>query len=231
MRPTVLLFDIDGTLITTGGAARAALELAIAEILGVDEFSAAFSFGGMTDRAIMRRSLEQGGAAVDEPAIDAAITHYLSRLDHALGAAPRYQVHPGVRPILDAVTDRPGYAVGLGTGNVERGARIKLDRVGLNPYFDFGGFGCDAESRPALIRRGAERGAERVGAAVEDCRVVVIGDTTRDVHAAHENGFECVAVATGGDTAEVLRATATDWFFDTLADPGADAAVIHGEVR
>lgn len=228
MRPTVLLFDIDGTLITTGGAARTALETALARLLGVAEFSAAFSFGGMTDRAIMRRALSQGGVVVDDRAIDEAIALYLGLLDTELARAPRYEVHAGVVPVLDRVLERDGFAVGLGTGNVERGARIKLDRVGLNPYFAFGGFGCDAECRPTLIRRGAERGAERLGRTLDECRIVVIGDTSRDVHAAHENGFECVAVATGGEAADALTDAGSEWLFHTLADDGAADAIVNG---
>jgi phosphoglycolate phosphatase-like HAD superfamily hydrolase len=226
MRPTVLLFDIDGTLITTGGAARYALELALAEFLGRDSFEAEFSFGGMTDRAIFRRSLETAGVAPTEPEIDRVVERYLARLDDALDRATTYRVHDGIHDVLRAVDGAPGYAVGLGTGNVEAGARIKLERVGLNPYFSFGGFGCDHELRPALIRRGAERGAERLGAPLEECRVVVIGDTPKDVHAAHTNGFECVAVETGGATPEELATTGAEWRFPNLAAPGAAEAVL-----
>lgn len=228
MRPTVLLFDIDGTLITTGGAARRALEVTLGEVLGVREFRAEFPFGGMTDRAIMRQSLEQGGRQPSESDIDRVIDLYLSRLDAALAEASHYAVHDGVIDVLEAAKGHAGVAVGLGTGNVERGARIKLDRVGLNPYFPFGGFGCDAESRPALIRAGAERGAARLGRSVEECRVVVIGDTPRDVDAAHANGFECVAVGTGGAVAAELASTPAEWLFETLAQPGAREAVLYG---
>lgn len=228
MRPTVLLFDIDGTLITTGGAARRALESALAEILDQPGFAANFSFGGMTDRAIMRAALGQAGVEATERDIDDAIAHYLERLDGVLETAPQYIVHDGVREVLALTEDRDGFAVGLGTGNVERGARIKLERVGLNPYFAFGGFGCDHEARPELIRRGAERGAERLGAALDDCRVVVIGDTPRDVHAARVNGFEVVAVSTGGADADELAKAAADWFFASLADPAAPDAILFG---
>lgn len=224
--PTILLFDIDGTLITTGGAARRALEVAMAERVGVETFEAGFSFGGMTDRAIFRGCLQQAGHPATEEAIDATIAAYLARLDAVLETAPDYRVHDGVRAVLDAVSGRANVAVGLGTGNVERGARTKLQRVGLNPYFGFGGFGCDAEARPDLILRGAQRGAEALGQPLDACRVVIIGDTTRDVHAAHSNGFECVAVSTGGDDHAVLRDANPEHCFASLADDGALHAIL-----
>lgn len=224
--PTILLFDIDGTLITTGGAARRALEVAMAERVGVETFRAGFSFGGMTDRAIFRGCLRQAGEPATEDAIDETIAAYLARLDAVLETAPDYRVHDGVRAILEAVSGRDDVAVGLGTGNVERGARTKLDRVGLNPYFDFGGFGCDAEARPELILRGAQRGATALGRPVDACRVVIIGDTIRDIHAAHANGFECVAVSTGGDDHATLQDAGPEHCFASLADHGALRAIL-----
>ncbi len=226
MRPTILLFDVDGTLITTGGAARHALEVALGVLTGVAGYRAEFSFGGMTDRAIMRAGLEQAGVAPDDAVIDRAIEGYLERLDAVLADAPRYVVHRGVEAALDAATALSHVAVGLGTGNVERGARIKLARVGLNPYFPFGGFGCDAESRPILIRRGAERGAQRLRLPLDRCRVVVVGDTDKDVQAARANGFESFAVATGGVGADVLAESEPDWLFDDLSAPGAREALV-----
>jgi phosphoglycolate phosphatase len=180
MRPTVLLYDVDGTLITTGGAARLALEEGIAVFLGIDVFEASFSFGGMTDRGIMRGALKQAGVDASESEIDDVIALYLERLPAVLSGAARFSVHDGVVSLLDRTRSDPGYAVGLGTGNVERGARLKLDAVGLNPYLGFGGFGCDAESRPELILAGARRGAAALGRPLDECRVVIIGDTERE---------------------------------------------------
>ena len=230
MRPTVLLYDVDGTLITTGGAARLALEEGIAVFLGIDVFEASFSFGGMTDRGIMRGALKQAGVDASESEIDDVIALYLERLPAVLSGAARFSLHDGVVSLLDRTRSDPGYAVGLGTGNVERGARLKLDAVGLNPYFGFGGFGCDAEPRPELILAGARRGAAALGRPLDECRVVIIGDTERDVDAAHANGFECVAVSTGGVSNERLRATASEWVVESLTEPIAIEAILHGAV-
>lgn len=219
---TVLLFDVDGTLITGGGVGRRAIERTLEHHFGVDD-GCSFSFGGMTDRGIVRAVLKNLAIAVTEALIDEVLGTYLEILHEEVGAAEvgTYGVHPGVLSILEAVSGVDGVAVGLGTGNVEVGARTKLAPVGLNPYFDFGGFGCDAEARAELIAAGAERGAGKLNRPRHECRVVIIGDTLRDVEAAHAIGGECLAVATGAASAEVLRASETELLVDDLTDPRA----------
>ena len=118
-----------------------------------------------------------------------------------------------VREAVDAALARPGFAVGLGTGNVREGARIKLARVGLADRFAFGGFGCDHENRVELIRQGARGGADRLGVPVASCRVVIIGDTPKDVDAAKGIGAECIGVGTGQYTPEALLEAGADHAF------------------
>lgn len=208
-RPTVVLFDIDGTLLESGGAGRAAMSAAFGRLWGRADACANISFGGMTDRAIARQGLLAVGENVDEARIDQLVAAYLAQLEHTL---PRYphRVMPGVNVLLDALSERADLALGLGTGNVRAGAFAKLRTASLDAYFAFGGFGCDAEDRAQLLRAGAQRGAERAGAALEQCRVVVIGDTPKDVAAARAIGAEVVAVATGGFDLDTLRATQPD---------------------
>lgn len=98
----------------------------------------------------------------------------------------------------------------------ERGARIKLDRADLNTYFAFGGFGCDAEPREELFRAGAERGASRIGRPLSECELIVIGNTTRDIDAAHAVGGKCLAVGTGGMTREDGERAGANWYVDDL---------------
>ena len=116
--------------------------------------------------------------------------------------------------------------VGLGTGNVLAGARIKLSRVGIFEKFAFGGFGSDAEDRGALIRRGAERGAEHLKVPLAECRVVVIGDTPKDVDAAVSIGAESIGVGTGGFSKDELSQHGATHAFDSLATPGALDAML-----
>jgi phosphoglycolate phosphatase-like HAD superfamily hydrolase len=222
----VILFDIDGTLITSDGAGTAALERAVALALGRPREPAGFSFAGMTDRAILRRILLERGCEPTEEAIQTVLAVYPEVLAEEVARAARYQVHAGMQECLRAVSGLPGVEVGLGTGNVERGARIKLARVGLNGFFAFGGFGCDDEDRAELLRIGAARGAARLGRDLEGCRVVVVGDTPRDVAAAHAIGARCLAVATGGASVETLARTRADHLVESMAAPGALDALL-----
>jgi len=221
MRPTVLLFDIDGTLVSTGGAGRRAIEAAFAELAGGREACAHFSFAGMTDRAIARAGLQAIGLAADEEAIARLLARYVLHLDGALASSPRFRVLPGVHATLDAAAARSGVALGLGTGNVVAGAQKKLARCGLWNRFAFGGFADDSEERGALIRAGATRGAERLGQALERCRTVVVGDTPKDVAAARANGFESLAVASGVHPLEELAACGATLAVATLEDASA----------
>ncbi len=228
MRPTVLLFDIDGTLVTTGGVGRRALELAFERAHGRRDACSGFRFDGMTDRAIVRGGLLALGLDPTAASIDAVLERYLEVLAEEVAAAPaeRYRVHAGMCETLDAAAGRPHVAVGLGTGNIRAGARIKLERVGLFHRFGFGGFGCDDEDRTTLLRLGAERGAAALGVLLRQARVVVIGDTPKDVAAALRIGAESVGVGTGSfSPAELLDVGAT-WAFPSLAAPGAMEAVL-----
>jgi phosphoglycolate phosphatase-like HAD superfamily hydrolase len=226
VRPTVLLFDIDGTLLHAGGAGRRAIARVFREHFGRREVFDAVRFHGMTDRAIVRGGLERVGLPSDDATIDAVCATYLAALADEMPHSEGFRVYPGVREVLDGLAGRDGLAVGLGTGNLREGARIKLVHAGLDHHFAFGGFGCDHEHRPALVRIGAERGAARLGVPLAACRVVVIGDTSRDVEAAHAIGADAVAVETSGAAAADLRAAGATHVFPDLSDPAVLAALV-----
>lgn len=221
MRPHIVLFDIDGTLITTVGGARAALEGAVVRHLGDASAFASFSFGGMTDRGIFRRGLEAMDVEPTRALVDALIADYLAALPAALAAGPRWRLHAGAERLVRAAAAAEHVAAGLGTGNVEAGARAKLAPFGLNPLLRFGGFGCDAEARSALIAAGAARGAAQLGLPVTACALTIVGDTVHDIRAAHANGGRCVAVATGGVSAATLEAAGADVVLPSLDHPSA----------
>lgn len=222
MLPAILLFDIDGTLLRTGGAGRRAMVTAFERCHASGEACAHFSFGGMTDRAIAREGLSAIGVAATDEAIDALLACYLDALVHELGRA-ECTLLPGVIDTLARLPSSSAIAVGLGTGNVRRGAELKLQAAGLGGRFSFGGFGCDHELRGELIRVGAERGALQLSRPLRDCRVVVIGDTPRDVQAAHHIGAECVAVATGAHGLDELASCGATLACETLLDTRAQA--------
>ena len=220
MTPTVLLFDIDGTLLHGGGAGRRAVVRVFGEQFARREVFDDVRFHGMTDRAIVRGGLLRAGLPADEAAIDAVCAAYLAALAEEVPRAADFRVMPGAAALLDALSARTGLAVGLGTGNLREGARIKLERAGLYHHFAFGGFGCDAEDRAELIRIGAERGARHVGRDLADCRVIVIGDTPKDVAAAQAIGARSLTVETSGFSAADLLAAGATWAFADLTAAG-----------
>jgi phosphoglycolate phosphatase-like HAD superfamily hydrolase len=222
MRPTVFLFDVDGTLVTTGGAGRRALERVFAHCFDRED-ACSFRLDGMTDRAIVRAGLGSIGIAATEPDIDAVLSDYLRILEEEVAKvdASQYRLHPGIQEALDAAHGRAEIALGLGTGNIREGARVKLSRVGIYDRFAFGGFGCDHENRVELIRCGAQRGAELLGRSPRDCRTVVIGDTPKDVAAAQGIGAESIGVGTGRFSAAELLASGATVAFPDLSAPGA----------
>lgn len=227
MRPTVLLFDIDGTLVTTGGAGRRAMRRGLLNVFPHSN-PIEFKLDGMTDRSIVRQYLTAIDVEATNDAIDRVLAAYLEALSDEIVQVPaeRYRVYAGVREAVEHGIAR-GAAVGLGTGNIRAGARLKLSHVGLYDYFRFGGFGCDAEARVDLIRIGAERGAEALGLPRSECRVVVIGDTPKDVAAAHGIGAICIGVGTGSFSAAELVAAGADVAFDDLTRAGALLALIE----
>lgn len=213
MVATLVLFDIDGTLITSGGAGRRAMERALA---AAGFRSPNFSMAGMTDRAIVRKALQSDGVRACDRLLGEILSRYLQILEASLGQ--QVQVLRGAQAVVDELAAWPELRLGLGTGNVAAGAEIKMRPTGLWPRFAFGGFGCDAEKRSELLAVAGRRGAKMAGLPLEHCRVVVIGDTVHDINAARANGFACVAVASGGNDRATLAGAAPELLIDNLED-------------
>ena len=161
---------------------------------------------GKTDPAIVREILltHLGRTSNCDSDLEPVIESYLSFLGEEVRHSTAYRVLPGILEILQEMAARPDVMLGLATGNMELGARIKLERGGLNPYFGFGGFGSDSENRAALVRKGAEAAARKGGGAIPPGDVFVIGDTPRDIEAGREAGFRTVGVGTGSYPADQL---------------------------
>lgn len=223
----VLLFDIDGTLITCGGAGRRAMERAFHEETGSGEH-VAFGFGGMTDKAIAREGLTRANRSTHGESIDRVLARYLRFLDHELHQdkahpTPGFRVLPGVHALLDALQAHEESArvtLGLGTGNLVEGAQRKLEHGGLWHRFKFGGYATDHEDRAALLEAGAKRGKALLHDA--DATVIVIGDTPRDIDAAKRIGAPCMAVATGHASLNELQAHGADDAAATLEEVTVD---------
>jgi phosphoglycolate phosphatase len=214
MGAKVLLFDIDGTLIDCGGAGRTAMETAFGRLHGRADALAHFVFGGMTDPLIVREGLRKIGARETVEEVAALLDAYLEILEAELPKTSRFRVIPHVEATLERAK-ASGHRLGLGTGNLERGAAIKLRHAGIFEHFEFGGYSSDAEDRAELLGHGAARGRALAG---ESAEVVVIGDTPRDVAAARAIGATCIAVATGRFSVAELEATGAEHVVASLAD-------------
>jgi phosphoglycolate phosphatase-like HAD superfamily hydrolase len=213
----LLLFDVDQTLISTGGAGIRALNRAFQKLYAVENAMDGILPHGKTDPGIIREILSShpipplnDGSDGFPTSMTAIVESYLEFLNNEIDSTPTYKILPGIEGILNLLSGRSDIAIGLATGNVEAGARIKLERGNLNRYFRFGGFGSDSENRTDLVRHGAERAAAYMGCRPADDDVFVIGDTPRDIVAGREAGFMTVGVATGKySTAELKESGAT----------------------
>lgn len=207
----LLLFDLDATLVRTGGAGMRAMNRAFLEVMEWPDALGRISPAGRTDPSIAREiSMKLRGQDMTPAELDRCFTRYLELLPVELSQAKNYRVLPGIAEFLELASRRPEYILGLGTGNLEPGARIKLEPAQLNHYFTFGGFGSDAEDRPALLRVAVERAQARTGLKLSPQQVVVIGDTPHDVHAGRAIQARTLAVATGPFTVEQLSACEPD---------------------
>ena len=213
-----VLFDIDGTLITTGGAGSEAWKRAFEELHGTPLDIREVTESGMTDPEVGRVALRNIlGRDPQGRELATAMAHYLRRLHAAIDESDGYRVMPGVESLLERLVD-DGHLLGLTTGNVEAAAHIKLARAGLNRFFSFGGYGSDSNERAELTRRALERGRFVSGGLLAESACISVGDTPRDVAAGHGAGIEVVGVATGNFSVEELRAAGANWAIATVEE-------------
>jgi len=225
------LFDVDGTLLSARGLGRAALAHALARVFGVAGALDGYDLRGKTDPRIVHDVL--GAAGIPRAAIEARAAEcfdvYVRELDALLGDGSAVQLMPGVRALVDSLAARAGAVVGLLTGNIEAGARLKLRPTGLLPRFRVGAFGSDDMDRRRLPPIARARARELVGHDFDFDRVTIIGDTPHDVDCARACGAVAVAVATGQYAMEELAACAPDLLFGDFSDvDGALAALTNG---
>ncbi len=218
----VLLFDLDWTLIYTGGAGVRALDHAFEKLFGVPHAMKKVSPDGKTDPAICREMIRVHLSR--EPRNDEIknlCRGYLDHLAEEVRQGAGYRVLPGIPELLKALSEEPRALMGLGTGNLEEGAKIKLARADLMRYFPFGGYGSDSEDRPTVLRTAVRRGEELAQRTFAAHEIVVIGDNIRDVQAGKAIGARTVAVASGPMTYEELSASGPDHVFHDFSDTPA----------
>jgi phosphoglycolate phosphatase-like HAD superfamily hydrolase len=217
---TVLFWDIDGTLLSTGGAGRHAWEGAAAALTGRPVDFSTRKTAGHTDVEIAASIAEEIGLAPTPEHVLALLRGYESRLAEVLPLRAG-RVLPGVREILEHLRGRPDVVSMLLTGNTAAGARAKLTYYGLDGYFTHGAFADGAVDRPAIARRAMEIAGSVLGTPALPARSFVIGDTPRDIHCARAIGARAVAVASGTYTVADLRTHEPWWVIERLPEPAA----------
>ncbi len=211
-----LLFDIDGTLILSGGAGARALDKAFKYIYGIERAMKDIHPHGKTDpeivREIFRRKLYREPSREE---VSQALYFYVYFLREEVQSSLKFRVLPGVKELLNILKSDPEFLNGLATGNVRSGARVKLSRPGLWSCFSFGGFGSDSENRTEILKKAVERAKSLSKNAI---RPIVIGDTPRDIFAAHSAGIPVLAVATSMYTTNDLKKAGADFILSNLSD-------------
>lgn len=224
----VCLFDIDGTLVSTGMAGKDAMIEAFLKVAELTELEHIFQVSGKTDRGIFAELYELHGKSLNEEAWHKFLDLYLRGLATNL---PQRQglVLEGVTALLAKLSQRDDVLLGLLTGNVEKGAALKLGHYGIHDYFAFGGFGDHHPNRDDVARAALEAAEAFHGQAIPPEDIYVIGDTPNDVKCARAIGAKAVAVATGVFTIEQLEATQPDLLLSNLSDTDAITRFVFGD--
>ena len=225
----IILFDIDGTLVLTGGAGVRAMNRACGDLVSGVDAMAGVTFAGRTDWSILDDILRNHGHTLDEVLLDELRRRYVAHLEEEIQLPGRgvKDVMPGIRELLEVLRTRDEVSVGLLTGNFVEGARIKLEYFDLWKYFPWGAFGGDSASRndlvPVALARAREHGVNHVAPA----NVLVVGDTPNDVECALVAGATPVAVATGSYSTDQLRAAGATIVFDDFRDTAGFLALLR----
>lgn len=215
----LILFDIDGTLVTTSGLAKEAFSEALEEILGSPTIALEHDFAGKTDPQIYTEIM-RGSKFPEELAVkhrDDVFSRFFQKLEERLHEG-NITVLPGVRELLEALRQEEAATLALLTGNMLQGARIKLTPPGLLEYFSFGAFGNDAHYRHDLPEIAVARAYDRTGATFKAKEIVIIGDTPHDIDCGRHLNVRSIGVATGGYSHEALAEARPDHLFTDLAD-------------
>ena len=212
----ILLFDIDGTLVSTGGAGAVAWRRAFEELHGIPADIGEFTDAGMTDPDVGAQTFEAVMGRRPSPTeLAKLIQRRLEHLPEAVAESEGYKVLPGVPERLRQLS-RDGHLLGLITGNGDGAAAVKLARGDLNRWFTFGAYATAGVDRPGIVRRAVERGEAMLGADVPNEDIFVIGDTPLDITAAHAVDCTAIGVATGRYDKDALREAGADHVLDTL---------------
>ena len=220
MQKTLILWDIDGTILHSGGAGMKALESALEGVFGVSGSLVGIDFAGRTDPWIMKQIFSRFGIEGTQANFSSYVDGYIAALPRIL-AQSNARVLPGVATILSRAAEHPSVVQGLLTGNLRRGAETKLGYHGLWDYFPIGAFADDSEVRNELGPHALRRARGHWGLEFPADRIWIVGDTPHDIACARAFGARAMAVATGGSKASELAAHEPDAILEDLGDPEA----------
>jgi phosphoglycolate phosphatase-like HAD superfamily hydrolase len=237
----LILFDIDGTLVLTGGAGIRAMNRACEELVGHPHALEGIPVAGRTDRIILTDVVTRAGRTLDDGLLDRLRDRYITNLREEIEQPGRTQsfeslgprggvkaVMPGIRDLLDVLMQRDDVFLGLLTGNFEAGARIKLEHFDLWRYFRCGAFGDDAADRNALVPFALDRARAFGLPELDPEHILVVGDTPHDIACARIVGATPVGVATGGFSVDQLRESGAGIVLENLADPDPFLELVDG---
>jgi len=224
----LVLFDIDGTLLSAGRAARESVLCALERVYGWAGEADTHDFSGKTDPQILRELVEDSiGTERFEKGLTRALETYLSELERRL-SCEAVRAKPGVPELLSRISQEERVTLALLTGNLERGARLKLEPLGFNRYFPFGAFGSDSADRYRLPGIAVMRARERSGWSFSGKSIVIVGDSVHDVACGRALGVRSVAVATGPTPGQRLLAERPDAALESFRDVDAALEAILG---
>ncbi|MBI2833222.1 MAG: HAD hydrolase-like protein [Acidobacteria bacterium] len=225
--PKLMLFDVDGTLILSGGAGIRGMNRAFEEVFGVEGAFNNIPVSGRTDRVILQDALATLGRQMDDATCARFCETYYRWLQREIVLpGPRKGIMPGVSELLNELSRRHDVFLALLTGNFSEAARIKLEYFNLWRYFACGAYADDAADRNALVEVAVGRARERGAPVVTAADVWVIGDTPLDVACARSAGARAIAVATGPYSADDLRRSGADLVLEDLGDSRAFLALL-----
>jgi phosphoglycolate phosphatase-like HAD superfamily hydrolase len=219
MKKALLLFDIDGTLLLTGGAGKVAFEEAFEEIFEIPNAWGNLDPHGKTDPAIFDEVAQRElGRLLSSGEFELLMERYEEIFEERIQESPRFELMPGVIEILEHLSRDPEIFLALATGNFERAGRMKLKRGGVEHYFLTGGFGNDARERDKILLAAIAYAEEHARERFEKHRTFVIGDTEYDIAAAKKAGVRSIAVLTNGRTRKHFEKDPPDHILQDLTD-------------
>lgn len=211
----LVLFDIDGTLLLSGGAGNRSIDRALMELFSLENATRDILFVGRTDKLIFQEIVEKKlNKAINDPLRQKISSLYLQYLRKEVSVSPGFQVLDGVRELIEKLGMDGRFVLGIATGNIEEGAWIKLERAGLKKHFSFGGFDEDGFKRSEIVMSAMTKALKNYPEGFE--KVILVGDSPFDVEAAKEAGIVSIAVGTDGFDKYELKKNAPDFYFDSL---------------